>query len=153
MMLFFESPAGWVLMILSILIAAGAQLGVKSAYNKYSRIQTRGGITGAEVARRIVAGSDVTVEQSSGHLSDHFNPRTRSIGLSPDVFSGTSVAALGIAAHEAGHALQHKTGYLFIKARNAILPVAQLGSTLAFPLVFAGHALCQSLSGGFGLCV
>ena len=138
-MFFYESPAGLLLAVLSIIIAMGAQMRVKSAYSKYSRINISSGLTGAEVARRMVQNINVSVVQSTGgRLSDHFNPRTKTIALSPEVFNGRTVAALGIAAHEAGHALQHSQHYAPIKVRNGILPLAQIGSTMAMPLVMLG---------------
>jgi len=138
-MLFMESPLGLMLMLLSLAIALLAQSGVKSAYNKYSKIRTVGKVTGAEVARKIVEGTDVAViRHNGGEMSDHFNPRTNTIALSPAVYDGDSIAALGIAAHEAGHALQHEHEYFPIKLRNGILPLAQIGTTAAMPLVIAG---------------
>lgn len=138
-MFFFESPMGIVIMVISMLIAAGAQVGVKSAYSKYSQVRVSSGLTGADVARRMVQGLGVSVIQhNGGRLSDHFNPRTKTIALSPEVFNGNTVAALGIAAHEAGHALQHNQGYAPIQVRNGILPLAQVGSMLAFPMVMLG---------------
>ena len=138
-MFFFESPAGLLLSIIALIIAAGAQMGVKSAYAKYSRIRVQSGLTGAEVARRMVQGINVSVvESQGGRLSDHFNPRTKTIALSPEVYNGSTVAALGIAAHEAGHALQYDQGYAPIQVRNGILPVAQIGSQMAFPMVLLG---------------
>ena len=138
-MFFFESPFGLLLMIISVVIAAGAQAGVKNAYNKYSKINVSSGMTGAEVARRMVQGMNVAVTLSGGgKLSDHFNPRTKTIALSPEVFNGRTIAALGIAAHEAGHALQHHHGYAPIKLRNGILPLAQIGSSMAMPMVMLG---------------
>ena len=138
-MFFFESPAGLFLAVLSIIIAMGAQMRVKSAYSKYSRINISSGLTGAEVAHRMVRNIGVSVVQSTGgRLSDHFNPRTKTIALSPEVFNGRTVAALGIAAHEAGHALQYNQSYAPVKVRNGILPLAQIGSTMAMPLVMLG---------------
>ena len=140
-MFFYESPLSWGIVIISMIIAIFAQIRVKSAYNKYSKIKVSGNITGAEVARMIVDRTDVAVVQhDGGKMSDHFDPRKKVIALSPEVYNGNTVAALGIAAHEAGHALQHNQGYAPIKIRNGILPVAQIGSFMAFPLVFLGLA-------------
>ena len=138
-MFFIDTPIGLVITIISMLIAVAAQAGVKSAYAKYSKVRASSGLTGAEVARMMVRGTDVAVVESrGGKLSDHFDPRNNTIALSQEVFAGYSVAALGIAAHEAGHALQHKHGYAPIKLRNGILPVARLGSTMSFPMVLIG---------------
>jgi len=138
-MFFIESPVALVIMLLSFVIAMGAQISVKSAYSKYSKIPTSGRMTGADVARDIVRGTNVSVNlHKGGQMSDHFNPRTKSIELSPEVYGGNSIAALGIAAHEAGHALQHSHGYAPIKVRNGFLPLAQIGSNMAMPLVIIG---------------
>lgn len=138
-MLFYESPIAIIIALLSFLIAMAAQIGVKNAYAKYSKIRTVGSMTGADIARIIVQGIGVSVSQyNGGQMSDHFDPRTNNIALSPEVYNGNTIAALGIAAHEAGHALQHSQGYAPIKLRNGILPIAQIGSSLAMPLVFIG---------------
>ena len=138
-MFFFESPLGILLMVISFVVALAAQAGVKGAYAKYSKVQAKSGMTGADVARLIVEGTGVEVILSpGGHLSDHFDPRNNTIALSHEVFNGSSVAALGIAAHEAGHALQYDQGYSPIRMRNGILPAAQIGSQLAMPLVIGG---------------
>jgi len=140
-MFFYESPIAWIIAIISFAIALFAQIRVKSAYNKYSKIRVSSNMTGAEVARMITNRTDVTVVQhNGGQMSDHFDPRKKVIALSPEVYNGNTVAALGIAAHEAGHALQHNQGYAPIKIRNGILPIAQIGSFMAFPLVILGLA-------------
>ncbi|MCL1859724.1 MAG: zinc metallopeptidase [Oscillospiraceae bacterium] len=140
-MFFYESPIAWGIAIISMIIAVFAQIRVKSAYSKYSKIRVSGNMTGADVARMIINNTDVAVIQhDGGQMSDHFDPRKKIIALSPEVYNGNTVAALGIAAHEAGHALQHNQGYAPIKIRNGILPVAQIGSFMAFPLVILGLA-------------
>lgn len=138
-MFFYENPITFSLAILSIIIALAAQGGVKRAYNKYSRIRIVGNMTGAEMARMIVRGLDVSVTMyQGGQMSDHYDPRTNTIALSPEVYNGSTIAAIGIAAHEAGHALQYDAGYAPIKLRNGILPAAQFGSSMAMPLVMIG---------------
>ena len=125
----------------AMLLAFWAQFKVNSTYEKFSKVQNHRGITGAEVAVKILnlhGIYNVRVEHISGKLSDHFDPRTNVIRLSDGVYSGTSVAALGVAAHETGHAIQHAKGYMPIKLRNAIVPVASLGSNLAVPLAIFG---------------
>lgn len=125
----------------AMLLAFWAQHKVNSTYQKFSKIANHRGITGAEVAVKILnlyGVYNVRVEHISGTLTDHFDPRTNVIRLSDGVYSGTSVAALGVAAHETGHALQHAKGYAPIKIRNAIVPVASLGSNLAVPLAIFG---------------
>ncbi len=128
----------------AMLLAFWAQYKVNSTYEKFSKVTNHKGITGAEVAVKILnlhGIYNVSVEQVSGHLTDHFDPRSNVIRLSSGVYSGTSVAALGVAAHETGHAVQHAKGYLPIKLRNTIVPVATLGSNLAVPLAILGLVL------------
>jgi uncharacterized protein len=124
-----------------LLLGMYAQARVKSAFNKYSRIRTSRNITGAQVARQLLNERglhNVGVEQSQGFLSDHYDPRSKVLRLSPDVYNGTSVAAAGIAAHEMGHALQDAQGYFALQIRSAIVPAAQFGSSLAPWIFFAG---------------
>lgn len=146
---------GYIIFVLpAIIIAMIAQSKVNSTFNKYSRVVNGRGITGAEVAQKILdlyGIHDVTIEHVPGNLSDHFDPRTKVIRLSDSVYSSTSVAALGVAAHETGHAIQHHNGYFPIKMRNSVLPVANLGSTLAFPLVILGIIFSVSTLVNFGI--
>lgn len=125
----------------ALVLAMIAQSRVRAAYAKYSQVRTMSGLTGGEVAKRIMwnAGvNDVTVEMVQGQLSDHFDPRKNVVRLSPGVFNGNSIAAFGIAAHEVGHVLQHEHGYAPIRLRNSILPVVQFSSQAAFPLFLLG---------------
>jgi len=141
MFYWFYDWTGYLLVIPGLLLAMWAQFAVKSAYSKYAQVRTRSGMTGAEVARRILEQNNipVTVTRSpGGQLSDHYDPKAKVIRLSPEVYDGDSIAALGIAAHESGHAIQYDKSYVPIIVRNAILPVAQIGSYLAFPLVLLG---------------
>jgi Zn-dependent membrane protease YugP len=129
------------LLIPCLLLAFYAQARVKGTYAKFSRIGASSGISGARMAQEILnlgGASDVQIEQTPGQLSDHYDPRKRVLRLSPGVYDGSSIAALGIAAHEAGHAIQHHTGYAPLYIRNGIYPVANIGSTLAFPIFIAG---------------
>jgi Zn-dependent membrane protease YugP len=122
----------------ALLLALIAQWRVQAAINKYSRVYTGRGATGARVARAILDGyglQHVAVERTSGFLGDHYDPLSRTLRLSPEVHDTPSVAAVGIAAHETGHALQHAEGYWPLQARSAIVPVVQFGSYLG-PLVF-----------------
>lgn len=138
----FYFDTGYLIFVLpAMIIAMIAQSKVSSTFNKYSKVINARGITGAEVAQKILnlyGIYDVTIEHVAGNLSDHFDPRTKVIRLSDGVYSNTSVAALGVAAHETGHAIQHSKGYMPIKMRNAVLPVANIGSNLAVPLVIMG---------------
>jgi Zn-dependent membrane protease YugP len=120
------------------MIASGA---VRGAYRKWSRVPNSRGMSGAQMARAILDGyglAQVDVEMTGGTLSDHYDPRSSTLRLSRDVYGGNSVAAIGIAAHEAGHAVQHAMGYSPLKVRNALVPVANLGSQLLFPLLVGG---------------
>lgn len=130
-----------VLLIPAVILAIWAQSRVRSTYRKYSQIRSASGITGAVAARRILdmkGLNDVEVIPVAGELSDHYDPRTKKVCLSEGIYNSPSVAALGIAAHEVGHAAQHAEGYTALKLRHLILMPANLGSTLAFPLFFIG---------------
>lgn len=129
------------LLIPPLLLALYAQNKVKSTYKHFSSVNANRGISGQEVAYQILnsAGAgNVAIEKIPGNLSDHYDPRKKILRLSEGVFSSRSIAALGIAAHEAGHAVQHHQKYVPLHIRNAIYPVASFGSTLAFPLFFIG---------------
>ena len=131
----------YVLILIGVVISLFAQFKVKSAYKKYAKIPNSRGYTGAEAARKIFdknALYNVSIERVSGHLTDHYDPKNNVIRLSNDVYSSGSVAALGIAAHEAGHAIQHNTGYSPIAVRNAFVPVVNFGNMLSMPILFAG---------------
>ncbi len=140
----FLSPY-WLLFALpGLLLAFWARSRTKGAFDKYSKVKTARGITGAQVARQLLDGQglhDVQIEESRGFLSDHYDPRTKILRLSPNVYNKPSVAAAGIAAHEMGHAMQHSKGYFPLQIRSAIVPVAEFGSTLAPWLIIAGFFL------------
>lgn len=128
------------------------QYKVKSTYNKYSRVRSTSGKTGREVAEEILAANgihDVQVLQGEGFLSDHFDPVKKRVVLSPDNFNKPTVAGTAIAAHEVGHAIQHAHGYGFLKFRTALLPLANLGSSLSYIIILAGIVL-TALSSTFG---
>lgn len=138
--MFFWDPT-MILLIPAVIITAYAQMKVQSTYHKYSQVASKRGMTGADVARYILNQNglhDIPVERVAGELSDHYDPRSRVVRLSAGVYSSTSLAALGVAAHEVGHAVQHDTGYLPLYIRNTIVPVTQFGSCLAMPLFFIG---------------
>ena len=127
-------------LILSIYCSAK----VNSTFSKYSKVANKRGITGAQAAYQVLSANGVTgvrIEQVSGHLSDHFDPRTNTIRLSESVYNSTSVAAVGVAAHEAGHAVQHAQGYMPNKIRSAIVPIANIGSKLSWILILIGFLL------------
>ena len=133
----------------ALLLGLWAQSKVRSAFNRYSRVATSTGLNGAQIARRILDGaglSDVAIEPVRGFMSDHYDPRSRTLRLSPDVFQGQSIAAAGVAAHEAGHALQDNKGYLGLKLRTAMVPSVQIGSWLG-PVIFILGLLMQPAVG------
>ena len=142
--MYFDST--YLILLPAILFALWAQSRVKSTYAKYSKAFA--GLTGEEAARMVLemnGVNDVTIEPIAGELTDHFDPKTNTIRLSKGVYDVTSVAAVGIAAHEAGHAVQYAVGYSPIKLRTAIIPVTQIGSTLSWPLLLIGLALGNQL--------
>ena len=136
----------WTILILipAMIFAFAAQIAVKSTFDKYNKIPTARRMSGAEAARRILDRNglyEVKIERVKGHLTDHYDPRTNVIRLSEATHDSVSVAALGVAAHEAGHAVQHATGYFPIKVRAAIIPITQIGSQLAMPIFLIGILL------------
>ena len=141
--MFFGFWWDWTLLLVipGLLFTLWAQYKVKSTYHKYSGVSAPWGMTGAAVARRILDSNglhDVPVEMVRGYLSDHYDPRSRVLRLSESVYHGNNVAALGVASHEAGHALQHSRGYVPLRFRIAIVPLCSIGSNLAMPLFFIG---------------
>jgi hypothetical protein len=140
-------PMYWLLIGPTMLLALWAQMKVKGAYGKWSEVPASSRMTGAQAAERMLrqAGvTGVTIESVQGYLSDHYDPRAKKLRLSPGVYQSNSVAAMGIACHEAGHALQHAQGYAPLALRNSIVPVASLGSWLAWPMIFLGMMLNMS---------
>lgn len=127
-----------------MILSAAAQFSVRSSYKKYSSVYSRSGFTGATAAQAVLRSYgifDVRIEQCSGKLTDHYDPRANVIRLSEGVCNSTSIAAIGIACHEAGHAAQHASSYLPIKLRNTILPVCKIGSYAGIPLAMLGAFL------------
>ena len=127
-------------MILSLVASAK----VNSSFKKYSEVHSKRGLSAVDAARRVLQANgvtDVAIEQVSGHLTDHFDPKANVIRLSDSVYGSTSVAAIGVACHEAGHAVQHAVGYVPVKIRTAIVPITNIGSKLSIPLIFIGIAL------------
>lgn len=136
---FFDSS--YILLIPAIIFALYAQSKVKSTFNRYLKVPTQRGYTGYDVARRILDQNDlrdVPVELANGHLTDHYDPRKRALRLSQEVYHGTSVASVSVAAHEVGHALQHANGYVPLSLRNAIFPIASFGSQMAWVFIMGG---------------
>ena len=141
----FYFDSYYVLLVLpAFIISLLAQAMVRGSYRKMSRIQNTRGLTGADAARAVLRFYNVTnvaVEECGGKLTDHYDPRSNTIRLSPGVFGGRSVAAVGIACHEAGHAAQHAESYAPIRIRNAILPVCNIASYAGIPLAIVGYYL------------
>jgi hypothetical protein len=137
-------PLYWMFVGPTMLLAMWAQFRVKSAYGKWSNVGASSRMTGAQAAQRMLDSAgvrDVKIEAVQGFLSDHYDPKKKVLRLSPGVHQSQSVAAMGIACHEAGHALQHANGYAPLQLRTAIVPVAQIGSWLSWPLIFGGVLL------------
>ena len=133
----------WTLIVLipALIFTTWAQINVNTTYNKYSKMAMRHGFTGYQAARRILDANGlrhVSIEMIGGHLTDHYDPRANVIRLSNAVYHSNSAAAVGVAAHEAGHAVQHAVGYFPIRVRTAIIPVTRFGSMLAMPLFVIG---------------
>ncbi len=131
-------------MIPGLLITLWAQWKMKSTFKKYESVRTMQGLTGAQAARRILDMNglqNVQVVRVSGHLTDHFDPRSNTVSLSQATYDAPTIGAVGVAAHECGHAVQHSVGYFPIKIRTAIVPLANIGSRLSIPLIFVGFIL------------
>lgn len=134
----------YILLIAAMIFATWAQINVKTTFSKYSKVANAAGLTGYEAAKMILNAnglSHIRVERVAGELTDHFDPKANVIRLSDGVFSSATASAVGVAAHEAGHAVQHAVGYFPIKVRSAIIPVCQIGSNLAWPLILLGIIL------------
>lgn len=130
-----------IILIPGIIFALYAQTKVKSTFARYTRVASSSGMTGAEVAERLLRSggiNDVRIERISDTLGDHYDPRSKVLRLSPEVYSSNSLAALGVAAHETGHAIQHNSNYAPLAFRNSLVPLANIGSTAAFPILLIG---------------
>lgn len=137
-----------ILVVPALLLAIWAQVQVKTTYRKYSRVPNSRGMTGAYAAQAVLnfyGITDVRIERVSGNLTDHYDPRSKVIRLSDGVYNSSTVAAIGIACHEAGHAAQHAENYALIKIRNAIIPVCNIGSTIGIPLALIGWIFSFSI--------
>ncbi len=137
----------YILVLIGVVISLWASAGVKSTYSKYSRVRSMSGLTGAQVAEQILRTNgiyDVRVEHISGELTDHYDPKNRVLRLSDAVYNSTSVAALGVAAHECGHAVQDDKNYFPLRFRNALVPVANFGTQAAWPIILIGLLFTSS---------
>ena len=131
----------YILVVIGAVICMIASARVKGTFNKYSQLRSMSGMNGAQVAQRVLQAAgiyDVQVRHVSGSLTDHYDPRTKTVNLSDPVYNATSVAALGVAAHECGHAIQHAKSYAPLSIRSALVPIADFGSMLAWPVILIG---------------
>lgn len=141
----------YVLVLIGVVLSLLASSKVKRTYAKYSRERSMSGMTGAQAAQRILNAAgiyDVTIQHVSGNLTDHYDPKNKTLNLSDSVYGSASVAAVGVAAHECGHAVQHDRGYAPLKLRSALVPAANLGANISWPLIVLGLLL-----GGSGILV
>lgn len=143
----FFYDATYILVLIGAVLSMWASMRVNSTYKKYAQVRSMSGLTGAEAARRILNGAgiyDVRIEHISGNLTDHYDPRGKVLRLSDTVYGSASVAAVGVAAHECGHAIQHDQGYVPLKIRGAFVPVANIGTKAAIPIILLGLVLGSS---------
>lgn len=139
--MYFYWDSTYILVIIGAIICMAASTKVKTTFNKFSKYRSMSGMTGAMAAERILRAAgitDVVVRQVPGSLSDHYNPSNKTLNLSDTVYGSNSVAAVGVAAHECGHAIQHARGYAPLSLRTAFVPVANIGSMLAWPVIILG---------------
>lgn len=148
---FYWDPT-YFLVVIGAVICMIASAKVRTTYNKYARYASASGMTGAQAAEQILRAAgiyDVQIRHVSGSLTDHYDPRNQTLNLSDSVYASRSVAAVGVAAHECGHAIQHQVNYIPLNLRSAIVPVANIGSTLAWPLILIGLLFSGSSSNLF----
>lgn len=142
----FYDPT-YFLVIIGVVLCLIASGKVKTTFAKYSKVRSMSGLTGAQTAERILQRAgiyDVQIERIAGDLNDHYDPKSKTLRLSDTVYNKNSVAAIGVAAHECGHAMQHNQGYAPLKIRGAFVPVANIGSTMAWPIIILGVILGYS---------
>ncbi len=139
----------YLLVLIGVVICMAASSRVRSVFSRYSRVRSHSGMTGKEAAEQILRRNgiyDVQVIHIPGNLTDHYNPGKKTLGLSDSVYNSSSVAAIGVAAHECGHAVQHAVGYAPLSIRGALVPVANFGSTLSWPLILVGLLMNSQMS-------
>lgn len=140
---FYFDPT-YILVLIGVIITIAASTKLNSTYQRYSAVRSACGMTGAEAAKRLLNDQgiyDVTIRRVAGNLTDHYDPRTKTVNLSDAVYGSTSIAAIGVAAHECGHAMQDASDYSPLRIRAALVPVANIGSQLAWPLIIIGLIL------------
>ena len=148
---FYFDPT-YVLVLIGVIICMVASAKMNSTFSKYSRVRSRSGLTGREAAEMVLQSMgiyDVRVERVSGNLTDHYDPRSKVLILSDSTYNSPSVAAIGVAAHECGHAMQHARGYAPLSLRSALVPIANFGSTIAWPLILLGFLFTGETSAMF----
>ena len=139
----------YILVLIGVVLSLWASSRVNTTFNKYSSVYNSRGITGAEAARRVLQQAgirDVIVERVAGNLTDHYDPRSKVLRLSDSVYGSTSVAAVGVAAHECGHAIQHAHGYIPLKFRGVLVPIANIGAKISWPLILLGLLITSESS-------
>ena len=139
--MYYSLDPTYLLVIAGVLICLAASARMRSTFSRYSRVQSRSGLTGMQAAQEILRRAgiyDGRVERVAGNLTDHYDPRSKVLRLSDSTYHSTSLAAVGVAAHECGHAMQHAQGYAPLKIRGSLVPLANMGSTLAWPLIIIG---------------
>ena len=139
----------YLLVLIGVVICMAASSRVRSVFSRYSRVRSHSGMTGKEAAEQILRRNgiyDVQVIHIPGNLTDHYNPGKKTLGLSDSVYNSSSVAAIGVAAHECGHAVQHAVGYAPLSIRGALVPVANFGSALSWPLILVGLLMNSQMS-------
>lgn len=144
MPLYYGFDPTYFLVLLGVLLSLWASSRVNSTYAKYSKERSLSGMTGAQAAQRILSMAgiyDVTIQHVAGNLTDHYDPRNKTLNLSDSVYGSASVAAVGVAAHECGHAIQHDRGYAPLKMRSALAPAANIGANISWPLILVGLLL------------
>ena len=137
----YETPLAVLLTVIGFLLVVFAQIKINTTYSEYRKVHNSAGLTGQDVARKILDSnglSQISVYEISGNLSDHYNPSKKLINLSKDIYNGTSIASLAVAAHECGHAIQHARHYVPLTIRGALVPVANFGSGISWPLIIMG---------------
>ena len=146
MPMYYFDPT-YVLIIIGVLLSMGASAKLNATYGRYSSVASRCGMTGAQAAQRILQSQgiyDVTVRHVSGRLTDHYDPRSKTVNLSDTVYGSTSIAAIGVAAHECGHAIQDDVDYVPLRFRSAFVPVANIGTQIAWPILLVGLLFARS---------
>ena len=146
-MLFGIDPLYWMMMLPALVFSIAASMMTKGTFKKYAKVKAYSGLTGAQAAERMLHAHgiyDVTVEQTKGFLSDHYDPTRQVLRLSTDVYASQSLAAVGVACHEAGHAVQHAESYAPLALRSALVPVASFGSSASYWIIFAGFLMGRS---------